>query len=108
MTLEGVLFLAISCLLMLNWPVAYILSRAAIKKPYIKALWVMAVASILIAIGLTAYVLAVVNAELSYVVHQEVARVIFRLVLLGLAIFPLWFFWLYRTGRFNDGYFENE
>jgi hypothetical protein len=103
-TLEGVLFLAIAGLLLLNWPVAFVLTRAAMQKPYIGALWVMAVASTLIAVGISAYVFAVVNAEGGYIIPREVAQAIFRFVLLGLALFPLWFFWLYKTGRFGDGH----
>lgn len=102
MTLEGVLFAVISFLLLLNWPVALILIRAARHRPRIRALTVMAVSSVLIALGLTAYVLAVLNSGQGYVFPREVAQIAFRAVLIGLAIFPLWFLWLYLTGRFRD------
>lgn len=102
MTLEGVLFAVIAALLLLNWPVAVILIRAAMRRPRIRALTVMATLTTIIAVSLTAYVLAVVNASVSYL-PREAMQVIFRLLFLLLALFPLWFLWLYRTGRFRDG-----
>lgn len=102
MTLEGVLFVVIAGLLMLNWPVAAILIRAAHRRPRIRALTVMATITTLIAVALTAYVFAVINAGTGYVLPREVAQVVIRAVFLALALFPLWFLWLYRTGRFRD------
>jgi len=101
-SIEGLLYTAISFLLLLNWPVFLILARAAWAKPRITALTVMAVASGLIAIGLTAYVWAVANAAAGYPVPRETAQTWFRLILLGLGLFPLWFLWLYATERFDD------
>ena len=103
MTLEGTLFVTIAALLLLNWPVAVILSRAAFRRPRIRALTVMATLTTIIAIALTAYVLAVVNAGTGYLLPREIAQVVIRGVFLTLALFPLWFLWLYRTGRFSDG-----
>ncbi len=103
MTLEGVLFVVIAALLMMNWPVAIILIRAARRRPRIRALTVMATITTIIAVALTAYVAAVINAGYGYLFPKEIAQVILRLMLLGLALFPLWFLWLYRTGRFSDG-----
>ena len=102
MTIEGVLFAVIAVLLLLDWPVAAILIRAALRKPRIRALTVMATLTTIIAIALTAYVLAVVNAGIGFGVPKEAMQVIFRLLFLLLALFPLWFLWLYRTGRFHD------
>lgn len=103
MTLEGVLFALIAGLLLLNWPVAFILVRAALRRPRILALSVFATLTTIIAIALTAYVFAVINAGEGYVVPREVAQVVIRAVFVFLALFPLWFLWLYRTGRFRDG-----
>ncbi len=102
MTIEGALFACIAGLLLLNWPVAIILIRASIRRPRIQALSVMATLTTLIATALTVYVVAVINVGAGYVFPREVAQVIMRLVFLGLALFPLWFLWLYRTGRFRD------
>lgn len=102
MTIEGVLFVGLAAGLLANWPVALILTVAASKQPRIMALTVMAVSTTLIAVGLTVYVLAVLNAQAGYPVPREGARVLLRAVLLGLALFPIWFLWLYRTGRFRD------
>jgi hypothetical protein len=97
MTIEGALFLAIAVMLMFNWPVAVILWRGA-RGQHITALRVMAVATTLIAVGLTTYVLAVINSVAGNPLPQPAMQVLFRLVLLGLAIFPLWFLSLYRRG----------
>ena len=103
MTLEGVLFCLIAGLLLLNWAVAWILIRAARKRPRIRALNVMAVLTTIIATSLTAYIWAVANAGAGYVLPKEIAQIVFRLVFVSLGVFPLWFLWLYRTGRFRDG-----
>lgn len=103
MTLEGALFAGIAALLLLNWPVAVILVRAAIRRPRIRALTVMATLTTIIAVALSVYVLAVVNAGGGYLVPREWAQVATRIVFVLLALFPLWFLWLYRTGRFSDG-----
>jgi hypothetical protein len=102
-TLEGLLFVVIAGLLMLNWPVAVILIRAALHRPRIRALTVMATITTIIAVALTAYVLAVVNAGSGYVLPREIAQIVIRGVFVTLALFPVWFLWLYRTGRFHDG-----
>lgn len=102
-TIEGALFMILTGLLLLNWPVAIILWRAARHRPPIRALQVMAVATTLIAIGITAYVLAVINAGLQYAIPREIALIAFRVALIGLALFPLWFLYLYLTRRFDDG-----
>lgn len=103
MTLEGVLFGALAALLMLNWPVAIILVRAALQRPRIRALTVMATITTIIAISLTSYVFAVVNAGSGYVFPREVAQAVIRSAFVALALFAPWFLWLYRTGRFRDG-----
>lgn len=102
LTIEGVLFWAIAALLLLNWPVAAILIRAARRRPRIRALTVMAVLATIIASALTLYVAAVINAGGGYIVPKEWAQAAFRFVLLALALFPLWFLWLYATGRFRE------
>ena len=104
MTLEGVLFGLLQVGLLMNWPVALFLTYQSRKRPRIMALTVMAVAALLIAVGITVYVWAVVNAGLDYPVPRETAQVLLRAVLAGLALFPLWFLRLYRTGRFRDGH----
>ncbi len=58
----------------------------------------------IIAIAVTTYVAAVVNAGGGYVIPREVAQVFLRAAILALGLFPLWFLWLYRTGRFHDGH----
>lgn len=101
-TLEGTLFLLVAAFLMLNVPVSLILIHAAWQKPRIVALNVMAVSSTLITLGLTTYVLAVLNVAAGYPVPKEVMQNVLRSVLIGLAAFPLWFLWLYVTRRFED------
>jgi len=99
----GVLLVMLQGLLLLNWPVAAILTRAAIRKPHIWALTVMAISSTLVALGISAYVIAVLNAAAGGPFDQEQLRIIFRIVLVGIALFPVLFFWVYATGRFRDG-----
>lgn len=103
MTLEGVLFAMNALTLIPLWIVVFILTRGAIKRPRVRALSAMAILTGLIATALTAYVIAVVNAGANYAVPKEVGQVILRAALLGVQLFPLWFLWLYRTGRFRDG-----
>lgn len=103
MSPEGVLFVLIQLALLANWPVAVILIWAAHRRPRIMVLTVMAVVTTLIATGISIYVFAVLNAASGYPVSREAAQIFFRLVLLGLAIFPLWFLWLFATDRFRDG-----
>lgn len=104
MSLDGILFTLLALSLLANIPVAIILTIAALQKPRIKVLTVWAVGSWLVAIGIGAYVLAVINAGLGYVIDQSIARAIFRFLLLGLALYPLWWMWLWATGRFRDGH----
>lgn len=90
-------------MLLMNWPVAGILVYAAWQKPRITALTVLAVAATLIAVGITAYVWAVGNAAAGYPIPKETAQVTFRLLLIGLSLFPVWFLYLFLTGKFKDG-----
>ncbi len=103
MTVAGALFGVIAVLLLLNWPVAIILARAALRRPRIRALTVMATLTSIIALALTTYVFATLNAGVGYRFPRELVAVVMRAVFLALALFPLWFLWLYRTGRFSDG-----
>lgn len=103
MSLEGLLLLLLTTSLLANIPVAIILTVAAWQKPRIKVLVVWAVGSWLVAIGIGAYVLAVVNAAFGYLVAPEAAKIVLRLCLLGLAFYPLWWLWLFVTKRFRDG-----
>jgi hypothetical protein len=100
---SSALLAMLQALLLLNWPVAAILTRAALHKPHIWALTIMAISSTLVALGVTAYVVAVLNAVTGGPFDQEQLRIIFRGVLVGIALFPILFLWLYRTERFRDG-----
>jgi hypothetical protein len=103
MTLEGGLFVAIAVIVVLLWGISYLLVREALQGPRITALTVMAVLVPLITIGLTDYVISVINAAWGYPIPKETAQVVFRLVLLGIGLWAVWFWFLYRTDRFRDG-----
>jgi hypothetical protein len=103
MTLSDVLLNLSAALLVLDIPVAFILTRAAIRKPHIWALSLFAVASIGIAILIVSYIAAATNALLGYPVPRELSQLGFRFAALVLGIFPPAFLWVYRTGRFRDG-----
>lgn len=103
MILGQLVFVVQQILLFALWPMAALLIVAAIRKPYIWALTIMAIATTAIALGISAYQFAVLNALAGYPVDQEVARTILRLALLGVEAVPVIFFAVYRTGRFGDG-----
>ncbi len=103
MTLEGVLFWAVGAVTLMLWGISYVLVTATLRGPRITALTVMAVLVPLITLGLTAFVLSVINASIGYPVPKEAAQVIFRLLLLGIGGWAIWFWFLYRTDRFRDG-----
>jgi len=103
MTLEGALFVAIAAITVMLWGISYVLIRAMLSGPRITALTVMAVLVPLITLGLTAFVGSVLNATAGYPVPKEAAQVVFRLILLGIGGWAVWFWFLYRTDRFRDG-----
>lgn len=96
------LFLLQQVLLIGLYPMSAILVLAAAKRPHIWALTIMAMATVAITVGISAYQFAVVNAAAGYPVDQETARTILRLALIGIEALPLVFFWVYRTRRFRD------
>ena len=101
MTAAGVLFGAVVVFTVLLWGISFVLIREARQKPSIPALNVMAVIIPLITIVLTDSIASVVNASLGFPVPKEVARFVFLIVLLGIGGWAVWFYWLYRTGRFR-------
>lgn len=103
MTLADFLLVVSVGLLILDVPVAWILVRAAWKKPHIWALTLMAIVSVGIAILVLVYLLAVANTAAGYPIPKEAAQVGFRLAALVMALFPPLFLFVYRTGRFRDG-----
>jgi len=103
MTIEGVLFVAIGVITVMLWGISYVLIRATLMGPRITALTVMAVLVPLITIGLSAFMLSVFNASAGFPIPKEAAQVVFRLILLGIGLWAIWFWFLYRTDRFKDG-----
>lgn len=103
MTLEALSFFALLVAFPLNASVTVILIWAAIRPPRIRFLSFVAAFSFVITIVLGAYVAAIANAGAGYVVPKEVAQVVLRAIVLALSFVPLWFLWLYVTGRFRDG-----
>lgn len=103
MTIETALLGALALMLALNVPVTAILIRAALVRPRIRFLTTSATLSALITATVMVYVGAVANREFRAPFNEDLARIILRVVLLALAAYPLWWLWLYFTGRFRDG-----
>lgn len=81
----------------------FLLWRAGRGKPRINALsWTTRFVGV-VSFVIVIYVLAVGNAGAGYPVAREWAQIALRGVVLALGFLAVWFAWLYRTGRFNDG-----
>lgn len=102
MTAEGLSFVALLIGAPLNWIVTGILVAAAIEKPRIRFLSFVSGFTLVIAIVLTTYVAAILNAAVGYPVPRELAVFLLRMIVFALALIPLWFLFLYVTGRFRD------
>ena len=100
---QQVLLIGQQILLIGLYPMSVILVAAAIKRPHIWALTIMALTTVAITLGISAYQFAVANAAAGYPVSQDIARVILRLAFILIEALPLIFFWVYRTRRFRDG-----
>jgi hypothetical protein len=103
MSLADVLLLPLYLLALLVPAVGFVLSRAALQPPRINALTFTAGFVDAVGILIVAYVLAVGNATLAYPVPREAAQIVLRGVILTLGLLSVYFFRLYRTGRFRDG-----
>lgn len=101
MTLDALFLVGLQGLLLTYPIVAFILIRAALKRPRITALSAMAVLTVLIALLVLVTVAAVGNAAAHYPIDQEIVRIVFRGVLFAVGCFPIWFLWLYYTRRFG-------
>jgi len=82
--------------------VAVIQVTAALRRPRIQFLTTTATLTSLIALLIVAYVIFVGNGLLGQPLNSSVMRTVFRVALVGLAAYPIWWAWLYRTGRFDD------
>lgn len=102
MTLETLSFVALVAAFPLNAAVTAILVHAGLRKPRIRFLTFVAAFSFVITLVLGAYVLAIGNAGLGYVVPKEAAQVVLRVIVLALSFVPVYFLYLYVTGRFKD------
>lgn len=103
MTLENALLTILQVMLLLNWPMAAVLVYKAYQKPRIAALSFMALFAVVIALAITVYVLAVINAG-GHFFDENALRVFFRLVLIALGTVPIVFFGMLATNRFKDGH----
>ena len=102
--LQQALLVGQQILLIGLYPMAAILVLAAIKRPYIWALTIMALTTVAITLAISAYQFAVANAAAGYPVSQDIARVVLRIALILIEALPLVFFWVYKTKRFRDGH----
>lgn len=84
-------------------PVAFVMLRAARQRPSIWALTLFSYLTIVIAVVVVTYVLAVANSLAGQPVSLDTTKTVLRLVFIPLAAFPYLFAWVYLTGRFRDG-----
>jgi hypothetical protein len=103
MTLPDLLLLPLYLLALLVPIVGVILTRAAVQQPRINFLTFTAGFVDTIAAVIVTYLFAVIDKALNYPLPLESAQIVFRVVLIALGLSCVWFFWLYRTGRFADG-----
>lgn len=103
MTLPDVLLLPLYLLALLVPAVGVVLTRAALRSPRISALTFMAGFVDAVGVLIITYLLAVANSALEYPLPREVGQVVLRGVIIALGILSVYFFWLYKTGRFRDG-----
>jgi hypothetical protein len=102
MTFVDALTAVLDVCAVLSWVVTALLVKGAIQRPFIVALGLMALLSLLVSAGLTAYAWAIANAALSYPIPREIAQVVLRVVFLGLFAFQVLFLIAYRRRWFRD------
>ena len=103
MTLADVFLLPLYLLALLVPIMGWTLTRAALLQPRINFLTFTAGFVDVVGVLILTYLLAVANKALNFPLPVETAQVIFRGVLIALGLSCVWFFRLYRTGRFADG-----
>ena len=91
--------LAIWALGIYAWLSAVVLLRAACQSPCIGALSERAVVAVVIAIFGTIYGVVVFNTEVGYIVDMGTAIVVLRLAAVMLLCVPVWWSWMFITGR---------
>jgi hypothetical protein len=84
-------------------PIAILLAAAALQRPHIWSLTLMALLAIGIGLLEIAYIVAAVDAVLGYPIAKDLTQVGFRLAAIVIAVFPPLFWYVYITGRFRDG-----
>ena len=103
MSLPDVLLLPLYALALLVPAVGVVLTRAAWQRPRIAALTFMAAFVDSVGVLIVTYLVAVANSAAGFVFPREVGQVVLRLVIISLGLVSVWFFHLYRNGRFQDG-----
>lgn len=103
MTLPDLMLLPLYLLALLVPIVGWVLTGAARKQPRISFLTFTAGFVDVVGVLILTYLFAVFNKALGSPLPPETAQVALRGVLIGLGLSCVWFFWLYRTGRFRDG-----
>lgn len=100
MSLDRLLAFLIFALLPFAWTSTVVLIWAARRKPRIGALTERAAIAFVIAVFLTAIAIIVWNTESDRILFPtEVARVVFRITVLGLGLIPVAWVILWWTGR---------
>ena len=101
MNLADALPVAIWALSAYAWFSAVVLVRAACcEHPRIGALSERALVAVIIATFGTVYSVVIFNAEiLGYIVDIDTMRVVRRLAVMMLLLVPVWWSWMFATGR---------
>jgi hypothetical protein len=87
---------------LLDWSVAIILIHAT-RQSSVQALRERALLAVGVAIATTVYLLLVFNTQAGFPWwDNETGRTVVRLIIAFLGILPLYWLWLFATGRFRD------
>ncbi len=94
------LTVALFALVVASWASTVLLFRAALLRPRIGALTERAVIALIISAFGTVCAFLVMNTETGgSLLALDAARVVFRLLLLGFLLVPVYWLWLYATNR---------
>ncbi len=106
MNLADLLLLPLYLLALLVPVVGIVLTQGAVQQPRISFLTFTAGFVDTIGAVILTYLFAIINKTLNYPLPLETAQVIFRGVLVALGLLCVYFWRLYRSGRFGDGGIE--
>jgi hypothetical protein len=88
---------------LIDWIVAVILVRAALRARSVRALQERALLALGIAVTTTLFLVAVLNAETGFPLWNDAfGHVLVRVIVAMLGTLPIYWLWLYVTNKFRD------